>query len=99
MLSILSRISLCGERGLAADRILVIAGLSYYKIEGVPGNRTRRSRSSAVRFLAELEKTGFVEKLDPHPLGRYEPPKYGLTEKGRSKLAKLKEDFDRENLR
>lgn len=102
LLSILSRLSLSGIHGLTGDRILAIAGKPYYSQFARNGLKSeQRTSATAKKFLAELVATGFAEKLDRSPFAtdRDHIPKLAITDKGRSKLVKLKEEFNKRSVK
>lgn len=99
LLSILSRLAMMGSHGLAADRILAIAGHRYYNYETPKCDRKfsqKRTSSSGRKFLADLCETGFAEELEGVQYSQRDLPKFIITEQGRLKLAELKADFDRQ---
>jgi hypothetical protein len=92
-LSILNRIDQTGDRGLGGDRIMTIAGYSYWR-SSESSDRTRQSIPRSLTFLRQLEKKGLTQSVD-RPFGANEPLRYRLTKKGAIELARRRAEFDR----
>jgi hypothetical protein len=96
LLSVLSRLKLAGDRGLALDRIMTIAGFSYRKKRS-SDNRLTKAAYGNDFLLSKLLKNKWVEEVDRPVWAQDSPPVYRITEKGLSEQITLKERIDREN--
>jgi hypothetical protein len=94
ILNVLSRLEMAGDRGLPVDRIMAIAGHSYY---GSPDGSGRRKTASGVNVLIDrLIANKWIEIL---PIPRFaiqgHLDAYKITKEGLDHRAKLKAEFDR----